>query len=280
MAPTATASAPPFYEPGAPPCVIPLLIVETDIPELSPDVVPTLHQDIDMSQPVRRTVHVAASPPPHHTRIHASPPPPPARIAASPASRHQRSVSVGPASTRLRASSKGPEPRASSKAPEPRASSKAPEAEGVANDDPDSDCDSGSALSSIPEDEDADEQNHDIVMKIPKPAGEVSCLNRGGYKLEDALQWSAARMRTFKAVINQLVDKHLDATLSIAGQSESRMCLVRAEAVERLPALEMYKQEWLVVDAVKQRLKYTSSKARQAVQDAVAKIGQPHTRRK
>ncbi|KAI0641415.1 hypothetical protein C8Q79DRAFT_919473 [Trametes meyenii] len=232
MAPTATASAPPFYEPGAPPRVIPLLIVETDIPELSPDVVPTLHQDIDMSQPVRRTLRVAASPPPHHT--------PPA----------------------------------------PRASSKAPEAEGVANDDPDSDCDGGSALSSIPEDEDADEQNHDDVMKIPKPAGEVGRPNRGGYKLEDALQWSAARMRTFKAVINQLVDKHLDATLSIAGQSESRMRLVRAEAVERLPALEMYEQEWPVLDAVKQRLKYTSSKARQAVQDAVAKIGQPRTRRK
>ncbi|KAI0677377.1 hypothetical protein C8Q78DRAFT_1065935 [Trametes maxima] len=228
MAPIA-APAPPFYEPSAPPRVVPLLIVETDIAELSPNIVSTLHQDIDMSQPARWTVRVAALPPPAH-------------VAASPPPRRQRSVSVGPASTRLRAPSKGPELRASSKPPEV--------------------------------------QENDDVMKIPKPAGEVGRPNRGGYKLEDALQWSAARMRTFKAVINQLVDKHLDATLSLAGQSESRMRLVRSEAVERLPALEVYEQEWPVVGAVKQRLKYTSSKARQAVQDAVSKIGQPRTRRK
>ncbi|KAI0667813.1 hypothetical protein C8Q78DRAFT_1081699 [Trametes maxima] len=264
MAPIA-APAPPFYEPGAPPRVVPLLIVETDIAELSPNIVSTLHQDIDMSQPARRTVRVAASPPP--ARVAASPPPRRQRsVSVGPAPRRQRSVSVGPASTRLRAPSKGPELRASSKPPE---------VQEVANDDPDSDCDSASALSSIPEDEENDD-----VMKIPKPAGEVGRPNRGGYKLEDALQWSAARMRTFKAVINQLVDKHLDATLSLAGQSESRMRLVRSEAVERLPALEVYEQEWPVVDAVKQRLKYTSSKARQAVQDAVSKIGQPRTRRK
>lgn len=118
--------------------------------------------------------------------------------------------------------------------------------------------DDSSALSSVTDEDDSgsdDEQQPagEDVVKIPKPAGEVGRPNRGGYKLEDALQWNTARMRVFKvclvsialrtlltfvsqSLIHQLVDEHLDPTLSMAGQSERRMRLVRDEVCPRLLA--------------------------------------------
>lgn len=81
----------------------------------------------------------------------------------------------------------------------------------------------------------------------------------------------------------------------MAGQSERRMRLVRDEvclhllaehptthmfvqAIKRLPDLAMYDQEWPLIDAVKQRLKYTSSKARQHAHDAVSLTAQKKAR--
>ncbi|KAL1941691.1 hypothetical protein VTO73DRAFT_7130 [Trametes versicolor] len=233
MAPIVTVPVPPFFEPGAPPRLIPHLIVETNIDDISPDMVPLLLQDIDMTKPLRRTVRVATPPP------------------------RRRSVSAGPARS--------------------RASSAAP-----VESHPGSDDDS-SVLSSVTDEEDSgsdDEQQPggEGVVKIPKPAGEVGRPNRGGYKLEDALQWNTARMRLFKNLIHKLVDDHLDPTLSMAGQSERRMRLVREEAIKRLPDLAMYDQEWPLIDAVKQRLKYTSSKARQHAHDTVSLTAQKKAR--
>ncbi|EIW58369.1 uncharacterized protein TRAVEDRAFT_20395 [Trametes versicolor FP-101664 SS1] len=233
MAPIVTVPVPPFFEPGAPPRLIPHLIVETDIDDISPDMVPLLLQDIDMAKPLRRTVRVATPPP------------------------RRRSVSVGPARS--------------------RASSVAPVENNLGSDD------DSSALSSVTDEDDSgsdDEQQPagEDVVKIPKPAGEVGRPNRGGYKLEDALQWNTARMRVFKSLIHQLVDEHLDPTLSMAGQSERRMRLVRDEAIKRLPDLAMYDQEWPLIDAVKQRLKYTSSKARQHAHEAVSLTAQKKAR--
>ncbi|KAI8989145.1 hypothetical protein BD414DRAFT_536439 [Trametes punicea] len=229
MAPIAIVPAPAFFEPGAPPRLVPLLIVETDIEDLSPDIVPILHQDIDMTRPVRRVARFATPPPP------------------------RRAVSVGP----------GPLPRASSNAPE----------------DHDSGSGSGddsSSLSSISSDEEDENIRacNDGTAKICKPPGEVGRPNRGGYKLEDALQWDSTRMRSFKSLINKLVDEHLNTGLSFGGQSERRLHLVRDEAVKRLPDLARYDEEWPVTDAVKQRLKYTSSRARQHVHDALAATAQ------
>lgn len=157
MAPIVSVPAPPFFEPGAPPRLVPHLIVETDIDDISPDMIPILLQDIDMTKPLRRNVRVLTPPP------------------------RRRSVSAGP--TRSRASSKAP-----------------------ADNSPGSDDDS-SVLSSVPEDDEDEEESvsddeellaGEDVVKIPKPAGEVGRPNRGGYKLEDALQWNTAQMRVFK----------------------------------------------------------------------------------
>ena len=40
--------------------------------------------------------------------------------------------------------------------------------------------------------------------------------------------------------------------------------------MKRLPELERYEQEWPVTDAIKLRLKYTSSKARKHAQESVS----------
>ncbi|KAI0368516.1 hypothetical protein BV20DRAFT_948015 [Pilatotrama ljubarskyi] len=224
----------PFFEVSAPPRPQPLLVVQTDILDLSPDVKPLLHQDIDMSPP-RRIVRVATPPP----------------RAATPSAR-RRSLSAGPPPSRSRASSRAPEEYESG--------------DGSGGD--------SLSLTSVSHDDNEDDNivaaATEDAVKIPKPAGEVGRPNRGGYQLEDALNWSTARMHVFKGVINKLVDQHLDPTLLYAGQLDTKLRLVRKEAVKRLPDLEMYAMEWPVMDAVKMHLKYTSSKAHQHAHDAVS----------
>ncbi|OCH84647.1 hypothetical protein OBBRIDRAFT_839551 [Obba rivulosa] len=183
-----------------------------------------------MSKPARRVVHMRV-------------PSPPVR---------RRSVSTGPASSR---------PRVPSKAPQDSDSTDQSDEES-----------SLTSFSDGSDDNDGDTPQHtdENVMKIAKPAGEVGCPNRGGYKLEDVIQWNTSWMRIFKSLINRLVDEHLDAMRSFMGQSDKQLHMVHDEAVKFLPDLGTYDQEWPVTDAVKLRLKYTSAKARQHAQDAVS----------
>lgn len=69
MAPITTVSVPAFFEPGAPPPPMPLLVIETDIVDLCPDVVPLRHLDIDMVKPMHI---VRVCPPPSSSLRHRS----------------------------------------------------------------------------------------------------------------------------------------------------------------------------------------------------------------
>jgi hypothetical protein len=72
-----------------------------------------------------------------------------------------------------------------------------------------------------------DEENHDILNKIPKPTGEVGRSNSGGYNLRKALGWEEQRYSEFtvsyitpdllerflpsqQTFINDVVSKKLD----------------------------------------------------------------------
>ncbi|PIL28286.1 hypothetical protein GSI_09574 [Ganoderma sinense ZZ0214-1] len=117
--------------------------------------------------------------------------------------------------------------------------------------------------------ESASESQDDADMKIPKPSGEVGRPGRGGYSLEQVLNWNPRRMSEFKKMINKLVGECLDPTRSVSGQSLSRVALLRDKALNKFPELDQYENLWPVTDAVKQQLKYTSSKARKHAHDAV-----------
>ncbi|PIL35885.1 hypothetical protein GSI_01545 [Ganoderma sinense ZZ0214-1] len=127
----------------------------------------------------------------------------------------------------------------------------------------DSDSDSAGSTESEPESQD------DADMKIPKPSGEVGRPGRGGYSLEQVLNWNPRHMSEFKKMINKLVGECLDPTRSVSGQSLSRVAVLRDKALNKFPELDQYENLWPVTDAVKQRLKYTSSKARKHAHDAV-----------
>nr|VWO99259.1 Transcriptional repressor rco-1 [Ganoderma boninense] len=130
------------------------------------------------------------------------------------------------------------------------------------------DSDSDSTDSSSNESE--PESQEDADMKIPKPSGEVGRPGRGGYSLEQVLSWNPRRMSEFKKLINKLVGECLDPTRSVSSQSLSRVASLRDKALNKFPELDQYENLWPVTDAVKQRLKYTSSKARKHAHDAVA----------
>ncbi|KAI6098694.1 hypothetical protein F5141DRAFT_1219396 [Pisolithus sp. B1] len=56
--------------------------------------------------------------------------------------------------------------------------------------------------------------SEDPKAHIPKPAGEVGQLGRGGYNLEEHLKWLYEEMHELKQVIHPAVKKYLDMTKS------------------------------------------------------------------
>ncbi|KIO01264.1 hypothetical protein M404DRAFT_28806 [Pisolithus tinctorius Marx 270] len=54
----------------------------------------------------------------------------------------------------------------------------------------------------------------ELTTKIRKPPSEVGHLGRGGYNLEEHLQWSDNEMHKVKRVIHTAVKKYLDAMKS------------------------------------------------------------------
>ncbi|OAX32077.1 hypothetical protein K503DRAFT_805530 [Rhizopogon vinicolor AM-OR11-026] len=63
--------------------------------------------------------------------------------------------------------------------------------------------------------------------KIPKPHGEPGRPGRGGYTLQEALDWSTKTYAKFKKCVHHLIDEHLDVTKCTSSQSPALLGIVR-----------------------------------------------------
>ncbi|KAI6098061.1 hypothetical protein EDD16DRAFT_1713468 [Pisolithus croceorrhizus] len=101
--------------------------------------------------------------------------------------------------------------------------------------------------------------SEDPKANIPKPAGEVGRLGRGGYNLEEHLKWLYEEMHELKRVVHAAVKKYLDMTKSRTFQDLEAV----RKARQCFPQLNDYENFWPVLDLIHLRLKYLSSRHRQ-----------------
>ncbi|KAG2752468.1 hypothetical protein P692DRAFT_20685293, partial [Suillus brevipes Sb2] len=86
---------------------------------------------------------------------------------------------------------------------------------------------------------------------------------RGGYTLQEALDWNPKAYTKFKKFMHHLIDEHLDTTKCASSQNHALLKIVRDKAVDAFPDLENYSGYWPLNDMIMMRLKYTSGRARQ-----------------
>ena len=161
--PLATIPVPFFYEPPSPPIPLPLLTAEMDLPELRVGVEHIIHQEVDVSKPARRNISFAT---------------------ASARTRRERSASL------VLSRSATPEARQPIPNAARREGSTSTSGEESPNDD--------SASDGSDSEDSVVESSDDGEIKIAKPPGEVGCPGRGGYSLEQVLDWPPKRMKAFK----------------------------------------------------------------------------------
>ena len=144
-----------------------------------------------------------------------------------------------------------------------------------------------------PSDHSEDEIN---TMMIPKPTGEVGRPGRGGYNLQEALDWDVDLLRKLKVrstqstmsirlchdsrnmfinwLINILIHENLsrNKVLSVfilfgRWYALSSPCVIlnakERQAMNQFPIVENYVHAWPVLDLIRMRLKYTSSRHKQ-----------------
>ncbi|KAG1856087.1 hypothetical protein F4604DRAFT_1931940 [Suillus subluteus] len=99
--------------------------------------------------------------------------------------------------------------------------------------------------------------------KIPKPPGEPGHPGRGGYTLNEALDWNPKAYAKFKKPMHHLIEEHLDTTKCASSQNHALVKVVRDKAVDAFPDLENYSDFWSLNDMIMMCLKYTSGRARQ-----------------
>ncbi|KAG0692289.1 hypothetical protein DFH29DRAFT_817803, partial [Suillus ampliporus] len=98
-----------------------------------------------------------------------------------------------------------------------------------------------------------------LPSKIPKPRGEVSCISRGGYNLQEALGWPASEYEETHAFVLQLAHEYLKINKSWKLQAQPRLAIVYTEAQKRYPILEHYDGNWAVGDMLRIFLKNSCS---------------------
>ncbi|KAJ3873305.1 hypothetical protein F5051DRAFT_444375 [Lentinula edodes] len=92
--------------------------------------------------------------------------------------------------------------------------------------------------------------------RIPKPAGEVSRPGRGGYNLQNALNWPGNRFINIKKFIDKAVEENLDTTKPFTKQLPSKIEEVQTIASKKYPCLDDYRDNWVTNDFIKCHLKY------------------------
>ncbi|KAG2343150.1 hypothetical protein BDR05DRAFT_948537 [Suillus weaverae] len=101
--------------------------------------------------------------------------------------------------------------------------------------------------------------------QIPKPPGEPGCPGRGGYTLNEALDWNPRAYAKFKhqKFMQNLIEEHLDMTKCTSSKDHALLRVVCDKAVDAFLDLENYEGFWLLNDMIMMCLKYTSGHARQ-----------------
>ncbi|EIN03340.1 hypothetical protein PUNSTDRAFT_139645 [Punctularia strigosozonata HHB-11173 SS5] len=119
------------------------------------------------------------------------------------------------------------------------------------------------------ETDDEDEESRDDPpaiddgrARIPKPLGEVGRPDRGGYSLRAVLAPTPTLYQDLIRLARQLVTKHLSPAICYSRQSKRNLAEALSDGASQLPVLNDYVDCWPLVDALRMRLKYTSSKAK------------------
>ncbi|KAG2744762.1 hypothetical protein P692DRAFT_20877834 [Suillus brevipes Sb2] len=100
-------------------------------------------------------------------------------------------------------------------------------------------------------------------LKIPKPPDEPGRPGRGGYTLNEALDWNPRAYAKFKKFMHNLIEEHLDTTKCASSQDHALLKVVHDKAADAFPDLENYEGFWPLNDMIMMCLKYTSGRARQ-----------------
>ncbi|KAL4062697.1 hypothetical protein J3A83DRAFT_4194309 [Scleroderma citrinum] len=86
---------------------------------------------------------------------------------------------------------------------------------------------------------------------------------RGGYNIDDKLNWDESELTQFKEVMHKCIDKHLDTMQCQTAQDPKALDKVVEEACRQFVVLEDYQDYWQVYDIIGLCLKYLSSQNRQ-----------------
>ncbi|KZT31408.1 hypothetical protein SISSUDRAFT_1067781 [Sistotremastrum suecicum HHB10207 ss-3] len=114
----------------------------------------------------------------------------------------------------------------------------------------------------------------DIVVLIPKPAGEAGRPNAGGYSLEIKLKelgWRTAEIESLQKHIKSLCNVHLDTAKPYSEQDAELKQVVINKVKLAFPILEAYVNTWPVTEMMKSVLKAARDKLkREKVQKAAS----------
>ncbi|KAL4066418.1 hypothetical protein V8B97DRAFT_1919327 [Scleroderma yunnanense] len=102
--------------------------------------------------------------------------------------------------------------------------------------------------------------------KIPKPSGEVGRKGRGGYNLDEKLNWDEEDLAKFKAFIQHQIDKYLNTMQSRTAQDINAM----NKTCKNFAILENYENNWPAMDIIHLHLKYLSRKHKENVKVKVS----------
>ncbi|KIJ09722.1 hypothetical protein PAXINDRAFT_17198 [Paxillus involutus ATCC 200175] len=95
---------------------------------------------------------------------------------------------------------------------------------------------------------------------IPKPRGEVSRINRGGYNLQDKLGWPAVEYDEIRTFVIHLAREHLNLRKPWGRQIKEQLQIVFVKSKERYPLLQEYEGDWVVSDFLRVYLKNSSGR--------------------
>ncbi|KAG6372573.1 hypothetical protein JVT61DRAFT_7686 [Boletus reticuloceps] len=98
-----------------------------------------------------------------------------------------------------------------------------------------------------------------IKVLIPKPRGEVSRINRGGYNLQEKLGWPATDYEEIRGFVIQLAREYLNTTRPWGRQFPDQLQIVFRKVKERFPLLCDYEGDWVVSDFLRVYLKNSSA---------------------
>ncbi|KAG1895985.1 uncharacterized protein F5891DRAFT_1193615 [Suillus fuscotomentosus] len=97
------------------------------------------------------------------------------------------------------------------------------------------------------------------ITKIPKPHGEVSRINHGGYNLQEKLGWSPLEYEEIRNFVTHLANEYLKVNKTWRRQAQCSLTVVYTEAKKRYPILGDYQGDWAVGDMLRIYLKNSSS---------------------